>query len=65
MSIDQRAALDEIPPDVDLLVSRSELAGALRDLPEVGEMSTTRLLTYLTATIVITALVAIVWSAAH
>jgi hypothetical protein len=65
MSIDQRAALDDVPLDVDLLVSRAELAAALTDRPEVGGMSTARLLAYLLATVAITVLVAIVWSVAN
>jgi hypothetical protein len=64
MSIDQRAALDRVP-DADLMVSRTELAAALHDPPDVDAMSTVRLSVYLVATIAATVIAAIVWSATH
>jgi hypothetical protein len=62
MTIDQRAALDRVP-DGDLMVPRNELAAALQEPADTGEMSTWRLSLYLLATLAVTVIAAIVWSA--
>lgn len=64
VTIDQRAALEAIP-DHDLEVDRADLMTTLEQPPTTGTMTTVRLAGYLLATIVVTVLAAIVWSAAH
>jgi hypothetical protein len=64
MTVTQQAALAEIPDD-DLLVDRAELAATLHEPPAHGEMSTALLALYLVATIAVTVVAAIAWSATH